>query len=259
MVCAGGAASSAGGQETIPNPCLDPSLELRCPNLVMARPSDLHRDATTRRGHVLLRATSAIVDVGAGPAELRGTRSGPRTMKAQQVIYDTANDPHLFDTHATLDYKAVPGFRYGCCDVGFESYWKFRYAAVFQLWAVDAAFRPIRLVRTGPKLDYCLRDLVQVHRSAGSPPQRVYGACRQSRRLQRDTLGTSRGWADVYPYGYPEQWIDVTGLRGRYAFVQIADPRNHIWESNESDNVSEVYVSLPSARVLGSRTRAAGP
>jgi hypothetical protein len=180
-------------------------------------------------------------------------------MLAEQVIYDSSGNRQLFDTGATLDFKFVPGFRYDYGNVGRATYWKFRHAAAFQLWSIDSQFRALQLVRTGPKLDYCLRDLVRMDRWAGSPQRLVYPACRQNPRLQHDRLGTSTGWADVYPYGYPQQWIDVTGLSGRFAFVQIADPQNHIWESNEQDNVSEIYISLPSARVIAYRTRAASP
>ena len=59
------------------------------------------------------------------------------------------------------------------------------------------------------------------------------------------TLGTSVGWADVYPPTYPEQWIDVTGLRGCFAYVHIADPNNRIYESNEDNNEAQVIVRLP--------------
>jgi len=58
---------------------------------------------------------------------------------------------------------------------------------------------------------------------------------------------------------YPEQWIDVTGLRGRFAYVQIADPDNLLMESNHQNNVSETYVALPSGRVLGYRVGVAAP
>ena len=71
--------------------------------------------------------------------------------------------------------------------------------------------------------------------------------------MRHDVLGTSVGWSDVYPYSYPEQWIDVTGLRGRFAYVQIADPDHLLLESSNRDNVSETYVALPSGRVLGTR------
>ena len=63
-------------------------------------------------------------------------------------------------------------------------------------------------------------------------------------------LGTSVGWSDVYPSHYYEQYIDVTGLQGRFGFFQVADPKNGIWESNENDNAGETVVKLPSGRVL---------
>jgi subtilase family serine protease len=78
----------------------------------------------------------------------------------------------------------------------------------------------------------------------------VYPACNQNPRIERVVLGTSVGWSDIYPAGYPEQWIDVTGLRGRFAYVHIADPEDGIYESNEENNESEVIVRLPSGRVI---------
>ena len=71
--------------------------------------------------------------------------------------------------------------------------------------------------------------------------------------------GTSVGWSDIYPYEYPEQWIDVTGLSGRFAYAQIVDPENLLIESNHKNNLSETYVSLPSGLVLGHRAGVAAP
>ncbi len=59
------------------------------------------------------------------------------------------------------------------------------------------------------------------------------------------TLGTSPGWSDIYPPTYPEQWIDVSGLRGCFAYVHIADPTNVLYEANEDNNESQVIVRLP--------------
>jgi hypothetical protein len=67
------------------------------------------------------------------------------------------------------------------------------------------------------------------------------------------------GWSDAYPYEYPQQWIDVTGLRGRFAYVQIADPDHLLRESNPRNNVSETYIALPSGRVLGHRVGVSEP
>ena len=73
----------------------------------------------------------------------------------------------------------------------------------------------------------------------------MYPACNPYPFRRRVTLGTSPGWSDIYPPTYPEQWIDVTGLRGCFAYVHVADPRNGIFESSEDNNQGQVIVRLP--------------
>jgi hypothetical protein len=93
---------------------------------------------------------------------------------------------------------------------------------------------------------YCLRDLRRTKPwLAGSPQSQTYPACSQRLSQQRVVLGTSVGWSDVYPASYHENWIDVAGLRGCFAYVHIADPDNVMYESNEDDNTSSVVVRLP--------------
>jgi subtilase family serine protease len=59
------------------------------------------------------------------------------------------------------------------------------------------------------------------------------------------TLGTSVGWADVYPASYPGNFIDVTGLSGCFVILHRADPANHIIEVDETNNVAARVVRLP--------------
>jgi hypothetical protein len=234
-------------------------VRLRCPDIVMSAPSLLHLDRSTEPGRVLLRAASALNNRGAGPLEIRAFRNRQGRMVVYQAIYDRRGRRHLFRTTAKLVYKYVPGERYGDGNVGDASYWKFEHAAAFQLWSVDKHFHALRLVRTGPKVDYCLRDLTRSRPSWRSPGQPVYPGCNTNPRIRADVLGTSVGWSDVYPYEYPEQWINVTGLHGRFAYVQIADPDDLLIESDHRDNVSETYVSLPSGRLLGHRAGVSAP
>ncbi|HEY2536016.1 MAG TPA: lysyl oxidase family protein [Solirubrobacteraceae bacterium] len=242
-----------------PRPCRLAHVRLRCPDIVMSAPSQLHLDRGTEPGRVLLRAASALNNRGSGPLEISAHR-GPRgRMVLYQAIYDRRGRRHLFRTPATLVYKYVPGERYGYGNVGSASYWKFKHAAAFQLWSIDSHYRALRLVRTGPKVDYCLRDLFHTHPTRNSPSAAVYPACNQDPYIRHDVLGTSVGWTDAYPYEYPEQWIDVTGLRGRFAYVQMADPDNLLRESNHRNDVSETYVALPSGRVLGHRVGVSRP
>jgi Lysyl oxidase len=225
-----------------------------CPDLIMSAPSDLHFDRSTLPGRVLLRATSSIHNRGAGPLELRAHRAGPRRWRVYQAVYTRGpSRRRLFRTSADLVYKYVPGERYGFAGTTAASYWKLEEAAVFELWAIDTRHNALRLVRRGPKVDYCLRDLFHTRPSRSSPEARVYQACSENPGITRDVLGTSPGWADVYPYEYPEQWIDVTGLHGRFAYVQIVDPGRRLIEANQANDVSETFIQLPSGRVLGHR------
>ena len=223
-----------------PNPCLTPQeARLLCPDLRMAAPSELYIDTAVRPGKRLLRATNNIRSRGLGPAELRGIRIGPGTMRVNQGIYRRGGGRLVIRTGGRLDFYPIPGqYRY----------WKFRDAAAFEIWAVNAEGQPAERVRVGPKLHYCLRDLTHTRPGGRSPSGPVYPACSQVPNRRRVVLGTSVGWSDIYPATYHQNWINVTGLRGCYAFFHVADPKNHIRESNERNNRAKVFVLLPSGR-----------
>jgi hypothetical protein len=221
----------------VASPCQDPAQALRCPDLVMGVPTHLRLDRK-RDGRRFLRMENKIVNIGTGPAELFARRTGPREMSARQVIADAAGGRRRFVTGAEVYYTSVPT-RGG-------DYWKLDQAARFELWSQSPDGRLAALVRIGPKLRYCLRDLLRLRGDLpGVPRRRVFGACNQTASKQEVTLGTSVGWADVYPASYPGNVIDVTGLRGCFVVRHLADPENRILESNEADNVSVRVVRLP--------------
>ncbi len=232
------AAQDAGAGEP-PNPCLNAErrAQLNCPDLQMSKPFGLTADPFVWPGHVVLRAGNSINSVGRGPAELLGVRDSRYGMRGRQRIYKRRSGKIGISTGARLIFKAIPGQ---------GSYWKYLYAAKFELFRRDGRGKRRDRVRRGPKVSYCLRDLA--HSDPGlprSPRGFVYPACNQSSATEKVTLGTSVGWSDVYPPAYHEQWIDVTGLRGCFDFVHTADPRNGIYESNERNNSATVTVRLP--------------
>jgi hypothetical protein len=231
-------AASVGQGAVDPNPCLTAFAKgLRCPDIVMDRPWGMYLDRVTKPGRALLRAGNAIESIGKGPVELHGVRYSRLYMHARQRIYTRDGGRIVLRTGAKLRLKFAHLNRF---------WWKFFNAASFQLWRVDDQGNRTRKVRTGPKVSYCLRDLSHTRPwLRGTPYLPHYPACSNNIGLRQDTLGTSVGWADVYPPDYPEQWIDVTGLRGCFAYVHTADPGNGVYESTERNNRSQLIVHLP--------------
>jgi Lysyl oxidase len=231
-------APSAADAAEIENPCEGPERKtLLCPNLRIAPPSELYVDHAGP-GHVLLRATSDVQSRGRGPIELRGRRNGPRRMRTNQRIYKAGGGHVTVPSEATLRFTYVGTYFGG-------SYWKVHQLAHFDLLRVRADGSLGEIVRTSPKLNYCLRDLQRTRAGRRSPPARHYPGCNQNPFRDRVALGTSVGWSDIYPAAYHQQWIDVAGLRGCFAYRMTVDPKEVLFESNEEDNTSQVLVRLP--------------
>jgi len=217
------------------NPCHDPLLDLKCPNLRMRPPDDLHVVRAGRRLRLL--ATNHIVNVGAGPLELGGIRGAdPRFAKAYQVIHRRGGGVEFFPEAGWIYWKAIPGQGH---------YWKYYRAARFELWTLKADGTRDTMIRTGPKLSYCFRDLRRVRSWKRTPRGRVYPACSQDAGRRALRLGVSPGWADVYPSTYHENWISITGLRGCFSFAHRADPLGELIEDDETDNLAARTIRLP--------------
>lgn len=219
------------------NPCIGPQAGLYlCPDLRMGTPANIYA-TSGYDGAVLLHAQTSINSVGVGPAEIFGRRSGEYTMAAVQHLHLRRGGYVSIATGASLYFKAIPGqYRY----------WKWFNAASMQIWRLDSHGNPVQLVRVGPKDIYCLRDLKRTHPGLrGSPSSAHYPGCSQQAGIGARTLGTSVGWSDVYPATYYQNYVNVTGLKGCFAYVEIADPTNVLYESNDDNNASDVTVRLP--------------
>jgi hypothetical protein len=239
-------AAPAGGQgppspepEGDLNPCHDAQLALACPDLAMAPPGDLR---VRKVGKVVrLLAANHIVNVGQGPLELAATKDPelPRFAKATQVVRTRTGGRVSFPEAGWIYWKAIPGQGH---------YWKYYRAARFELWTLNPDGTRARMVRTGPKLSYCFRDLKRVRGWERAPRGRVYPACSQRYGRHALRLGLSPGWADIYPSTYHENWISVTGLKGCFAFVHRADPLGELVEDREDNNIGVRTVRLPPRR-----------
>jgi hypothetical protein len=219
------------------NPCEgSEARELLCPNLRIGPPSEMY--VSGYGGRTLLHATSDVRSRGRGPMELHGKRDGPKQMKVTQWIPKRDGGHITVRTDASLHFTDVGEYFGG-------SYWKVHQLARFTIRpALARGLGPV--LRTSPKLNYCLRDLDRTRPGADSPDHRVYPACDQDPSIRRDRLGTSVGWSDIYPADYDKQYIDVSGLpAGCYLFTMTVDPKRLLFESNEEDNSSGRRIRLP--------------
>ncbi|MBA3865361.1 MAG: hypothetical protein H0X42_03280 [Solirubrobacterales bacterium] len=229
---------AAASQAEATNPCTTPqAAHLLCPNLRIGPPSGIYlQDAG--RGHQLLRATSDVRSRGRGPMELRGTRDGHRSMRVNQRIYRAGGGQITLRTDASLHFTDVGEYFGG-------TYWKVHQLARFELRRASSDGKVGAVVRDGPKLNYCLRDLERTRPGARSPSARHYPGCSQDPDQDHIALGTSVGWSDIYPADYDRQWVNVAGLRGCFALTLVVDPKHLLFESNEHDNASHRLLRLP--------------
>lgn len=225
-------------------PCSAPARTVACPDLVMRPPYDMRIVRSGRRS--LLASASAIVNVGDGPLEIRARRpSGGQTlMAARQVLRPLSGRgrPRVLLVSGRVEYY----------DTGTRgTYWKYHGAAGFTLRPVGPGGTVGPVVRTGPKVEYCFRDLRRVHVPGsglpypGSLAEPSFGACSTTAGARSLTLGTSVGWADIYPADYPQNALDVTGLAGCFSYTLTADPDDQLRELREDDNSASVVVRLP--------------
>ena len=216
----------------------------RLPDLGMARLRDLSIDTTTRPGRRLLRFTTIIVNVGAGPFETIGRRpdTGTTQMAVSQRIYNSAGSYRQVSTPAVM-FWAGDG----------HDHWHVRDVEAYRLIRLDNG----RRVGTGAKHGFCYFDNTAYRLGlVGAPSAPVYGGCGRAGDLRVST-GLSVGWGDTYPAGIAFQWIDITGLKaGRYRLRAIADPANWFAETNNANNSTWVDLKLTGA---GVRVVAYGP
>ena len=219
-----------------------------------------------------LRFDQVFANVGAGPLELRFTvptaQEGapkPETVDSFQRIY--WSDGHADDRFAGLvEYHGV------------HDHYHFESFGVSRLWSVEAGkkknlvrqrnlrhMRRDALVRTGRKVSFCLADIEIDSWAKKGDGARTYNApdclfpAESIDGNDHFVQGITNGWADVYDWYLPDQYMEVTGVAdGVYILDTLADPDNGLVEANESNNCGGVFIRLtgmggaaPQATILG--------
>ena len=213
----------------------------RRPDLRSAKIRDI-RIVRTPSGRKLLRFTSEILNYGAGPFEIRGSRASTSApFDIDQMVYRSDGTIRRVQTNATVVYAGD----------GHDHY-HVRRMMSYHLWSTRGTLRD-------RKIGFCFFDTTPRYLSLPRAPRRaVYRESGCGGRTARSTRsGISVGWGDRYPWNFAYQYIDITGLpSGSYTLRAVSDLYGSFVETVETNNCSyaRLTISSSSVRVVGSGT-----
>lgn len=180
-------------------------------------------------GERRLRFTTNMTNEGAGPLEVRGTRSSTSEahFRTQQAIHDDMGGVRLIDSRALMEY-AEDG----------HDHWHIQGVMLYQMWSDDGQ------TRRGTKVGFCFLDSARMFGYAPAQPVYRESQC-GTRNSTSNRMGLSRGYGDVYPWNFGYQWIDISTLApGDYVVQARADEQNWYLESNEANNCAWARVRI---------------
>lgn len=195
---------------------------------------------------VCLRFDQIIANVGKGPVEIayqtptgETPDEGETTPVSQRVYY---SDGSFSDQPGgSVEFHAIHGH--------------FHYSSFANalLWRSDSRGRKLGSapVAAAHKVSFCMADIrIDSWAKKGDGPRRYYapdclfpfasdGVTDEYRQ------GVNHGWADVYDWYIPDQYVEVTGItNGYYRLEFCADPLNEIEEEREDNNCVTNHIRL---------------
>lgn len=197
-----------------------------------------------------LRWDLIVRNAGPGPLEIRAYPESEAPTDAYQAIYSSdgryalerVGDARFSSAHGHVHVRGMDEAR---------------------LYTIEPDRSPGRLVGKLPEKGYCPLDILDPSfgTPADGPARYVYpGTCdAEDNRDPQDPLypgeqyfrmGISSGWADIYPWTIPDQYIDITNVPdGRYLLVYRVNVAGQIEEANRSNNASSACVELHGTEV----------
>jgi hypothetical protein len=166
-----------------------------------------------------------------GKLELEAIWNGDGTKTIYQNVYDQLSGGTM------VEHKVVNSdFIYHPT----HNHFHFAGFASYLLTKRDSkgAYRPT--TKTGTKTSFCILDSIPVSLINSS-------FTKSDVTCNAHIQGLSAGYADVYTAELPEQWVDIGTAplpNGQYAILSVADPLNHIKETNESNNAGERFFTV---------------
>jgi Lysyl oxidase len=210
------------------------------PDIRTAKPSGLYVEGPNgEHAHHVLRFDNTIGNWGSGRLELQAIANPDNSKTIYQNIYDAPTGGNLvahiqvnadFIYHPTHHHFHFSGF------------------ASYELLKRDSkgAYRPTS--NKGNKTSFCIIDSIPVS-YLGSTYNGFHGSYDY---CDEHLQGLSAGWADIYTSVLPDQWIDLGTTRlenGQYAILSVADPMNHLRETNEQNNAAEAFFTMTNGHI----------
>jgi hypothetical protein len=193
-----------------------------------------------------LRFDQIIANIGQGPIEIAfDVPSGatPDESIAFPVAQRVYNSDSTFDDRAggSVNYHAVHG------------HYHYSSFADAKLWSSNR--RGTKLgdapVAASHKVSFCMADIrIDKWAEKGDGPRKYYAPdClfpfASDGVTDHFSQGINHGWADVYDWYIPDQYIEVTGVRdGYYRLEFCADPFNELEEADETNNCIVNHIRL---------------
>lgn len=209
-------------------------------------PEEMVEDGARR----CLRFDQILANVGEGAFELRYDITGDGI--------DRSLNQRVYRSDGTWSDRSAGSYDFHATHAHFH----YRDFAVSKLWASDEHGRRLgdEPVKVGQKNGFCVIDIENIWFGRHGDGARTYyfpdcqtpSAGDGSGPVLRQ--GMSVGWADVYNWFLPDQYIEVSGLAdGYYLLDTIADGDGLVLESNERNNSVSALVRIcgDEAEVVG--------
>ena len=177
----------------------------------------------------------ATPNIGLGPMDLwAGADLGNGTQIVNQRIYlDPSLTTYIEREAGTFTFHPEHGH------IHFDDYTTYSLRQSLPDANGDGVADVGAVVAGGQKTSFCLVDAAPYDLGLPNAAPEASGfGCGTAQRI-------SVGWEDVYDALTPGQQIDVSGLApGQYWLEANVDPDNRLLESNESNNVGRVLISI---------------
>jgi hypothetical protein len=216
-----------------------PAGSIHYPDLQVLPPFDIGIESGVMTGRKLLRFSSDIANLGAGPLEIvatNNTATGKTDAYQRLYSHDDSTNWYVANTVYAGTFIFHPQ----------HDHWHFEDFARYELRdaAADGSLGGTVLA-SSEKVSFCLTDYQLVDPMLEHAGTETYDLCGQTY-----PQGISVGWADVYAWDLYGQSLDITGLAdGDYWLVVTADPDHRLDEGGsafEDNNTAAVKFHLAS-------------